>query len=1482
MKRDNILRLRRRLGAAGRVAAIVMVGAWFGQALAQTSNALADAPLFTASTNPIPPNLMFILDDSGSMQWDFMPDDADILNRNMYGRSSSQCNGLAYDPKQSYTPPYDVDSSDLTKMVQDAAADITAWTKPDPTTQTADQVSVKSISAVPTKGNSVTVVLTGGMMLFDKRNAQTEDTVTVFKDASNYFIAQVAVSDYNNPLTVTLSVVSVTGTIGSGTVTGYKIGKGEPVNSDYYVYKGSQTRLAWDKADGSLDTTSTFYKECTAAVTTTSAVFTKVTVASSTAADQQNYANWAKFYRSRIMMMKSASRVAFKDVGNGYRVGYSAISQPSAKTGAANFLHVDKFEKAQKQAFYNQLKNAVPGTSGTPLRGALAKAGQYFANKALNQDKDPMQYSCQRNFAMMSTDGYWNEGASTGAESQLSCSTSASGTTSCSVRGTGTGYGPFKFDRTSPVMNVDSALPRPMADGDTLKSTTTETWSTVNTGQYKFVTGSDLVHSTQAYKDATGTAAQDTRNDLSIGAGCGGGKKWQVSTPNTRNVPGTRELATITENRDRTLRTVVVQRTQQTDYVRTVVVNNGATISDSTKSTPVTPTDTPVSDTSATSKVGPTTLPQTDTLTLGTPGAWTKGTPVNTACVNSPVTQTGTVNETLLAPLTNFGSQQSRTLADRTAPVTPTEGWVATPSTADTDHLSDTTFQSSNGSNNTLADVAAFYYENDLRNTTLNNCTGALNTDVCTDNVPGTPLTDPYKSFGDSAHTQHMTTFTLGLGVSGSLKYDPNYITMRSGDFHDIVNMAKNWPNTTAGANTTVDDLWHAAVNGRGQYFSAGSPGALSAGLQAALASIQTVIGSASAASTSSLQPVAGDNDIFVAQFTTKEWTGDVLAYTIDPNTGTIPTTITWSAQAQLDAADATKRTIYYNSAGKGLVDFSYTNLTADGLNKYFDSFCTLSGAGSTSSSLTVPTQCATLLPSDATLANTGSNLVTYLRGDQTMTYYRTRTKRLGDIINASPLFVGKPAFKYPNTEHNYADFAAAKATRKAVVLAAANDGMLHAFDRTTGNELWAFIPTAVIPELHKLADTNFQNAHQYYVDGSPQMGDVWDSNLNSWRTIVVGGLNKGGRSYYALDVTDPSKPTVMWEYSANNLGYTFGNPIITKRKDGTWVVVFASGYENVSSGTYVGDGNGHLFVVDAITGTDVISGGIPTLDAKNSAAVGSTSAPSGLAHINSWVDTDTDNTSLRFYGGDELGNLWRFDLDGNVAPKNAALQLGYFQVKDASGTLQPQPITTKPAVALISYNGTNYPVVYVGTGSYQRVNDSKNSLVQSIYALADPLTATSYGDVRGHTDIQVQTITAGVDSKKVPTRASTTKTVDWSKQIGWMADFPVGGERVSVAPQLALDTLYLSTNLPKDEDCSVGGNSFLYQFSIQNGDSDAVFIGNVLVQGLTLVQLVTGSNAGSIVSIITRSDGTLQTEVGAPPAVTGVLRRTSWRELVD
>ena len=137
------------------------------------------------------------------------------------------------------------------------------------------------------------------------------------------------------------------------------------------------------------------------------------------------------------------------------------------------------------------------------------------------------------------------------------------------------------------------------------------------------------------------------------------------------------------------------------------------------------------------------------------------------------------------------------------------------------------------------------------------------------------------------------------------------------------------------------------------------------------------------------------------------------------------------------------------------------------------------------------------------------------------------------------------------------------------------------------------------------------------------------------------------------------------------DLGLTFGNPIVTKLANGTWVVVVTSGYNNVSPG----DGKGYVYVLNPMTG--VILKKIQAANASQpsllpgSANTGNTTTPLGLARINDWVDDpDVDNTTLRLYGGDLQGYLWRFNLDSGTAYAIA-------RFTDPLGVAQS--VTTKP-----------------------------------------------------------------------------------------------------------------------------------------------------------------------------------------------------------
>jgi type IV pilus assembly protein PilY1 len=784
---------------------------------------------------------------------------------------------------------------------------------------------------------------------------------------------------------------------------------------------------------------------------------------------------------------------------------------------------------------------------------------------------------------------------------------------------------------------------------------------------------------------------------------------------------------------------------------------------------------------------------------------------------------------------------------------------------------------------NTLADISMYFFQTDLRDpaVTGTSCTGAIaGQNVCTNNV-GTENV-PFVGTEDVKH-QRMTTYSLGLGIAGQLTYRPDYETATSGSYAQLKDGSLAWPNPDPGNNgnsviTRADDLWHTAVNGRGRYYSASKPADLVSGLSNALDTISAELGTGAAGATSSQKPVAGDNFAYVAEYKTVLWEGNLKALTIDTTSGQFSVTPQWEAKNTLAAqvsATSDARTIYFRDPSVTTTQravFNYTNLSNAGHGAGFANLC---ANGNFRLS-----QCATLAAQGAAVqsaANDGANVVDYLRGRTgledrvgnatTSRLFRARPNTpLGDVVSAAPVYVKKPPFKYVDAGYN--TFAGANANRTGVVYVAANDGMLHAFDAVTGVELWAYVPTAVLPNLWRLADANYDINHRYYVDATPVVGDVFDGT--NWRTILIGGLGAGGRAYYALDITNPANPISLWEFSSttdNDLGLTFGNPVITKNSVGTWVVAFSSGYSN----TAPGNGNGYLFVRDALTGASIDK--IGTFTAPGVPA-GTASVPSELGRINAWIDAESNNTATRFYAGDMLGNMWRFDHDNTIAPSGKeAMLLGRAQAPNGSA----QPITTIPILTKIG-GVASLPSVTFATGRYLGATDLGDTTVQSIYVVKETLGASGLGVLRSNPSMVQQTL-VGVTVNNVETRRlSTPQPVDWGSNLGWFVDLSLSsGERVNVDMIQTSRLLAVASNVPSPSACNTGGTSWLYNFDITSGVvTDALYY-DTLSAGMNIYK--TGDTIRITVSDVKgRRTTTTPVMPGGPGAS---LRRSSWRELV-
>ncbi len=759
----------------------------------------------------------------------------------------------------------------------------------------------------------------------------------------------------------------------------------------------------------------------------------------------------------------------------------------------------------------------------------------------------------------------------------------------------------------------------------------------------------------------------------------------------------------------------------------------------------------------------------------------------------------------------------------------------------------------------TLADVAMYYYERDIIPTVANNV--------------------PVIAGVDNATHQHMVTFSVAFGLNGNLKGMPEDYTAHvvSATCNAACAAAWNggvfpgWP--TASSNNAdnftdkqrIDDLRHAAYNGRGEFIEANNPDTLADGLTSMINSIQGRI-AASAALAFNSTSLHSNSLVFQARYDTTDWTGEL-------------------------------RYLPLNSSGDLTAAVANTGTKLKGIDPATRNIITMDPVARVG----IPFQWASL-PAAQKTALVSQQILDYVRGEQACEIdyvglrpacsgtknLRNRSRPLGDIINSTPVYVSTPdpSSVWTTSDASYLTHISTMSTRIPMVYTGANDGMLHGFNAQvdsaggaltdTGKELIAYVPSVVYGNLPNLANISY--THKYYVDGSPTVGDAKFGS--SWHTVLVGGLRAGGQAMFALDITNPGSfsesnaaTLALWEFTDNgsgavgsfgdaDLGYTFSEPAIAKMADGNWAAVFGNGYNNtVADGRASTTGNAVLYVVNLQTGAllrkiDTGKGRSADPECVGTAVFCSTNGrPNGLAGARA-IDVDADGVADFVYAGDLFGNLWRFDVTSGTATSWNVSFAGkpLFTTASVDVPSKMQSITVRPTVGAHANGISAGYMVYFGTGKYIEFadNTSLGQPTQTFYAVWDkwPKVSPPAFTAITRTNLVSQTILQETADNM---RITSNSNIDWTTKQGWYMDLVVqgavsnNGERVITEALLRGGNILFSTFVPSSAICEYGGSGYLMIVDAFTGsrtylppldingdtlfnDADKVLYGGVLV----------------------------------------------------
>ncbi len=748
------------------------------------------------------------------------------------------------------------------------------------------------------------------------------------------------------------------------------------------------------------------------------------------------------------------------------------------------------------------------------------------------------------------------------------------------------------------------------------------------------------------------------------------------------------------------------------------------------------------------------------------------------------------------------------------------------------------------GHSNTGADIAYYFYKNDLNTTIPDNV------------IPDAGSEDDLDADGDGRTWQHLVSFTVAFGVEGDADMadtdgdgwpDADATgTAWPGDGEPV--KSGNWGNpiSCSGCPAKVDDLWHIAYNTNGTYAAATTPEEVVDKLIAAINNIAGRVGSAAAVALNS-GTLNANTRVYQAKFNSIDWSGDLesvpiksaIEYDADGNEIPQPTScsgkalgevcgLEWSASAELESRAYNSRTIYTrNTDTDDIVAFE-----------------TLADLGAIQQTRLRTNPDTTVLE----VADRGQDRLDWVRGRSDFGYdtgFRARTlgtngvKKLGDVIASSPEFVGVPEFLYSDEFESsaYSAYKAANKDRTKMVYVGANDGMLHAFAAEDGYEEFAYIPGKLVNRLNDLTSPNYKKEHEYFVDGSPVSFDAFDGG---WKTLLTTPTGAGGQVVFTLDVTDPDNfigSDVLWEFDDSidaDLGYTMGDVTYAKMNNGEWAVIIGNGYNNTQAdGNASTTGNGVIYVLNAFTGAIIKKFDTEHGMTEDPLNPGS-DRPNGVSTV-SPIDVDGDLKADFLYAGDLFGNVWKIDVRSSTAgswdfaERASGLPKPLYKAVDATGVAQP--ITAGVSIKRHPTDQDGLLVMF-GTGKYFEVGDgvtSVDSQIQSFYTIWDDGTGTQYQrsqlleheilseidvDGDGETDWRITTSEGDDLAYKL----------DWATDKGWFIDLRYSGgteygEQVVRKPLIRNNRVIFVTTVPDGDPCGYGGSSWIMEVDANTGN---------------------------------------------------------------